>query len=244
MRPPPPAAPPFLLFGFILLPMLVAAVAVLGTAKALWDRKSTHWLEWVAAAAPIGAMGMSWTLAVDGLIARFELRPPPLFALTLACVALWVGLAASKVGDAVSQLPLHALVGFHAFRFPLELLMHAAARADVMPPQMSFSGWNFDIISGVTALGMARLVALGRAPRALLLAWNALGSVLLLTIIVIAIASAPPFLAFGTDRLHANTWVAFAPFVWLPTVLVAAACAGHVVLWRRLLRPVPPLAKV
>jgi hypothetical protein len=72
--------------------------------------------------------------------------------------------------------------------------------------------------------------------RSALLAWNALGSFFLLVIIGIAVASAPPLLAFGADAAHANTWVAYPPFIWLPTVLVPAAAAGHVVLWRRLLR--------
>jgi hypothetical protein len=130
-------------------------------------------------------------------------------------------------------LPLAALVGFHVFRLPLELLMHSAAGAGVMPTQMSFSGWNFDILTGATALVVAPLAAFGVLPRRLLLAWNALGSVLLLVVVGIAVASTPPLLAFGADPARANTWVAYAPFIWLPTLLVPAAAAGHVVLWRR-----------
>jgi hypothetical protein len=156
--------------------------------------------------------------------------------LTALCIALWVGIAASRVGRALASLPLAALVGFQAFRLPLELLMHAAADAGVMPRQMSFSGWNFDIVTGSTAVIVAAFAAFDGVSRDVLITWNALGSGLLLVIVCIAIASAPPLLAFGDDAEHANTWVAYAPFIWLPTVLVAAAAAGHVVLWRRLLR--------
>jgi hypothetical protein len=232
----PPAAPRFLVIGFTLLPMLVASIALLGVASALRRAGSAKRNYWTVEALIVGAMAGSLWLAGKGLLAQFD-SPPPLFLpLTAANIALWVGIASSRVGRALTSLPVAALIGFHAFRLPLELVMHAAASAGVMPVQMSFSGWNFDIVTGATAVLIAPLAALGLAPRPLLLAWNALGSVTLAVIVAIAVASAPPWLAFGADAAHANTWVAYAPFIWLPTVLVAAAVAGHIVLWRHLLR--------
>jgi len=232
----PPTAPPLLISGFVFLPMLVVLVVLIGVASAVRRAGLSQRSYWLVAVLLVAAMAGSLWLAVAGLLAQFD-SPPPLFLpLTAASIALWVGIASSRVGRALASLPLAALIGFHAFRLPLELLMHAAASAGVMPVQMSFSGWNFDIVTGATAVLIAPLTALGVAPRRLLLAWNALGSVTLLVIVAIAVASAPPWLAFGADAAHANTWVAYAPFIWLPTVLVAAAAAGHVVLWRRLLR--------
>jgi len=35
----------------------------------------------------------------------------------------------------ISRLPIWALVGAKGFRFPLELVMHRAASAGVMPPE-------------------------------------------------------------------------------------------------------------
>ena len=117
---------------------------------------------------------------------------------------------------------------------PLELVMHQAAREGTMPAQMTYTGGNFDIVSGVSAILVAALAARGLAPRWLLVAWNALGSVLLVTILVIAVVSLPTFAAFGSDPARLNTWVAYFPFVWLPAGLVSAAVLGHVLLWRRL----------
>jgi hypothetical protein len=68
-----------------------------------------------------------------------------------------------------------------------------------------------------------------------LLAWNALGTVLLVTILVIAVASLPTFGLFGRKPEQLNTWVAYFPYVWLPAGLVSGAVLGHVLLWRRLL---------
>jgi hypothetical protein len=234
---PAPVAPPLLISGFVFLPLLVVLVTLIGVAAAVRREGLSRLGYWLVALAIVGSMVGSLALAQEGTLAQFEARPPPFVPLTAACIALWVGIASSRIGRALASLPLAALIGFHAFRLPLELLMHAAATAGVMPREMSYSGWNFDIVTGVTAALVAPLAAFGGVTRSALLAWNALGSFFLLVIVGVAIASAPPLLAFGADPAHANTWVAYAPFIWLPTVLVAAAAAGHVVLWRRLLRP-------
>jgi len=34
-----------------------------------------------------------------------------------------------------------------------------------------------------------------------------------------------------------NTWVAFFPYVWLPSILVTAALLGHIVVFRKLRKP-------
>jgi len=98
--------------------------------------------------------------------------------------------------------------------------------------QMSYAGQNFDIVTGTLAIPVALLAAFNRAPLALIRVWNLLGLALLLNVVIVAIASLPVFAAFGPDRL--NTWVADAPFVWLPGVLVPAALFGHVLTFRRL----------
>jgi hypothetical protein len=181
-------------------------------------------------------LAVSALLASSGVLAQFDARPPPLLLIVLPTFLLPVWLGFSIAGTRLSEgLPLSWLVGFHGFRLPLELVMHEAASEGTMPPQMTFTGDNFDIVTGASALIVAVLLAQGRAPRTLALAFNALGSLLLAAIVVIAIASMPLFSAYGTQSSHVNTWVAYFPFVWLPAALVSAALFGHVLLWRRLL---------
>ena len=71
-------------------------------------------------------------------------------------------------------------------------------------------------------------------------AWNVGGLILLVNIVAVAILSTPTFAAFGPDRL--NVFVFYPPFVWLPAVLVLAALAGHLIVFRALAlagRPMP-----
>jgi len=70
--------------------------------------------------------------------------------------------------------------------------------------------------------------------RRLVLAWNLLGSLLLLNVVVIAIVSTPLISLFGPDLL--NTWVMVPPFVWLPAVMVLMAFSGHLLIARALMR--------
>ena len=53
---------------------------------------------------------------------------------------------------------------------------------------------------------------------------------LLLNILTVAVLSTPRFRYFGDDQL--NVWVTYPPFVWLPAVMVVAALAGHLVVFR------------
>jgi len=47
-----------------------------------------------------------------------------------------------------------------------------------------------------------------------------------------AILGTPRFQYFGPDRQ--NTWVTYPPYVWLPAVMVLAALAGHLIIFRAL----------
>lgn len=172
-------------------------------------------------------------LAERGVLARADARPPPLMLLLVPTLGGAIALGRSRFGERLSLgLPLWALVGFQAFRLPLELVMHQAALDGTMPVEMSFSGYNFDIVSGASALLVGLALALGWAGPRTALIWNIGGLLLLCNIIVIAIAATPVFQAFGPE--HLNVWVTQAPYVLLPTVLVMAALFGHVLVFRKL----------
>jgi hypothetical protein len=172
-------------------------------------------------------LALTGVLGATGVLARFEL-PPRMFFLLLPALALtiWVGWR----GD-LHTLPLALLIGFQAFRVPVELLIHQAVVEGLAPPQMTWTGMNWDILTGASALLVGPLAS--RLLKAVLHLWNVLGFGLLLNVLVVAILSMPtPFQMIEPD----NTWIAHFPYVWLPTVLVLAALLGHVVLLRKLTR--------
>lgn len=173
-------------------------------------------------------------LAKSGLFQRWDLRPPPFMLMFVPVTIMTIRLALSRFGETLAaSLPFAALIGAQTFRLPLELVMHQATLEGVMPPQLSYSGFNFDIVTGASALILALLLGLNLAPRALIWVWNLMGLALLATIVGLALASMPILQLFGPDKV--NTWVTYAPFVWLPGLLVQFALFGHILVWRKLL---------
>ena len=231
-----PAAPVASLLvyeGFLVLPVAVALL--------LWllHRRARVRTRGGPSALSVGVGIFLWLWAtggvgLSGILGRFDLRPAPFGILIFLTLLLSAYVGLSRVGAALATLPLAWLVAMNAFRLPLELLMHRAAVEGVMPKQMSYTGWNFDILTGVTAILLAPAISTGRVPRWLVGAWNALGAALLLNVVIVAIASTPMFRAFGKAPGKVNTFVAFFPYVWLPTVLVATAMALHIVIFRAL----------
>lgn len=169
-------------------------------------------------------------VAYSGWTADFSAFPPRA-AFVLLPMFLLIGFtSASRFGDTLSQLPVRLLVGFQAFRILVEVLIHQAVVEGVAPAQLSWEGLNFDIVTGVTALILMFFV--DRCPRWLLLAWNTMGLLLVLTVVTVAILSMPtPLQRFDPE----NIWIGFFPFIWLPTILVFFAITGHLVLYRKLL---------
>jgi hypothetical protein len=187
----------------------------------------------------LSAAGMvAWMAVINGLahtgaLTRFDLRPPPMMGVFLGTLVLATAFALSGFGKRLALgLPVSALVGFQAFRLPLELVMHEAANEGVMPSVMTYTGYNFDIVTGIAATVVGLWCLLGRPPRAVLVLFNVLGSVLLLVVSTVAALALPVFAVFGLGQL--NLWVTRVPYV-LMAVMVGSALVGHIILARRLL---------
>src|SRR5581483_8763490 len=142
--------------GFVVLPLLVAAAFVLATA---WAGRRLGEPEPVRRRrallvniAVLAWLTLTWLIAASGVLRRFDATPPPFAIMAAAIVVTGVAVACSRLGALlVRGLPLWTLVASQVYRFPLELLMHQAYLEGVMPVQMSYSGRNFDILTGISA---------------------------------------------------------------------------------------------
>jgi hypothetical protein len=223
--------------AFIVIPVILVALLAWGVAHA-WPRDggpaaSTSRAVILTLAGAAAWMGVTAVAAQSGVLRNWDATPPPFGLLVAGVLVIATSIASSPVGWRLARhVPLWALVAVQAFRLPLELAMHAMSARGIMPEQMTYTGRNFDIVTGITALAVAALVASGRGGRTLVTAWNLLGLALLLNVVVIAILSTPRFAYFGGERL--NVFVTYLPFVWLPAVMVLAALAGHLVIFRAL----------
>jgi len=176
-------------------------------------------------------LGLSATPTALGWFAPGDPLPAvPLFlGSILGCAT---ALALSPLGWRwATAVPLGALVAFQGFRLPLELVLHHWVEHGVVPPQMTWSGANPDIVSGVLALLLAWPAQRHRG--AAWVAWG-VGALLLINVVRVVVQS------FNTplQRYDEPVMLAFAvPTVWIATVCVAGAWAGHLLLLRRLVSP-------
>jgi small-conductance mechanosensitive channel len=178
-------------------------------------------------------LALTWQTAASGILREWDRRPPPLAFLIGGIFAMSLLIAFGRSGTRVADhTPLWWLVGIQGFRLPLELAMHDMAAQGVMPSVMSYSGRNFDILTGATAIVVAFLVRWGVSGRRTVWLWNVCGLMLLVNVVGVALLATPVAQYFGPDQL--NIWVTYPPFVWLPAVMVTAALAGHLLVWRAL----------
>ena len=167
--------------------------------------------------------------ALSGALRDFSL---PLFT---ALMILTSGVAFSRVGAALmAAVGPVGLIGFQFFRVPVALFLRGMYQAGQVPVQMTHEGLNFDLFAGLTAPAMAWLVWRGKVGSYAIWAWNAFGLVLLANAVVVAALSMPTeFRVFANEPTSA--FAAYAPYVWLPTVLAPAALLGHLLVLRWLL---------
>jgi hypothetical protein len=152
------------------------------------------------------------------VLQRWNATPPPFALLVLTIVLVGLRVALGPIGRRFAQtLPLWLLIAVQGFRLPLEMAMHGLYERGIMPVQMSYNGRNYDILTGATALVVAVMVYRGALGVRWVKLWNAIGLILLINVVTVAILSTPRVAYFGAARL--STFVTYVPFVWLP--------AGH-----------------
>ena len=223
--------------AFVVIPVLLLLALIWGATVA-WQRSGAHAQAASQAGLVIGALGFlwmvgTWVAAEAGAFQDWTQNPPPFAILLVSIMTLAFAITYSGLGRRIAKhIPLWILVGIQGFRLPLELAMHEMYERGIMPGEMSYSGRNFDIVTGVTAIVVAALVKMRVGGRWLVIAWNVIGLALLINVVTVAILATPRFHYFGLDRL--NTWVTYVPFVWLPAVMVLAALAGHLIIFRAL----------
>ena len=171
-------------------------------------------------------------LAVSGILEGDRMPPPVMFYL-VPTMGIGVAVALSSIGRRLAALPLGLLIGLQVFRVPLEGILHGLYEAGDLPVQMTWSGLNFDVFTGLSGAAVGVLALRRPLPGWALWGWNILGSALLVTVVTIAILSSPTPLR----RFMEGPPVILpfrVPFNWIVSVHVWTALVSHLVIFRGL----------
>ena len=220
--------PLWIVISFACLTLIVLSVDL----ALLREASPRRGLAWPAAIVA-GWLVLHALLTVSGVTSRVE--PVPLMMpVALFNVGVGVWLAFGDVGERLKGLPLWLLAGAQAFRLPLEILLHELGATGNLPVEMTWSGLNFDVITGI--LGALILIAaqVTTVPRWCIWAFNVIGSVLLVTVVSIAVMTLPGPLRVFTEATP-NVLPMRMPFNYIVTVHVLTALTLHLVTFRALL---------
>ncbi|QLY25745.1 hypothetical protein [Bdellovibrio sp. KM01] len=162
----------------------------------------------------------------------FQFRPYPMaLAYFILVLLLSIGLALSRYGNRLALgLSLSALVLFHGFRLPLEIILHQWAEQGTMPTTMTWTGYNYDVVAGLLALVIAPFANSHKW-----LAWifNIVGLALAVNAVYVGLMSSPlPFAWQIEPRLLLLYHI---PYFLVMPVCVGGGIAGHVILTKALL---------
>ena len=184
---------------------------------------------WVAGGV-IAWLGLAARLVASGWV---EAVPVHLMMFGAGLMLGSVLLGLSPVGNwLASACTIPWLLAFQGFRLPLEWVLHSWVRQGVIPETMTWTGSNWDVLSGLVALVLAPF-----ARRSIRAAWagNIIGFLLLLNVGRVAVLSAP--VPFGWPDVTPKLQLPFhLPYALIVPVCVGGALIGHIVLTRALLR--------
>lgn len=173
-------------------------------------------------------------LAKGGFYEAPEAFPPRvvLFAVlpaNLLIISLFLFFRRSFIED----LPLKVLTIIHIIRIPVELVLLWLFQERWIPQAMTFEGWNFDIVSGITAPIVYFLAfRSGAVNKPLLIVWNVAALILLAIIVTTAVLAFPsPMQEIAFDQ--PNRAIMYFPLIWLPAIVVPIVLFAHVAsLWK------------
>lgn len=179
-------------------------------------------------------------LASSGFYKEFQAAPPRIILFGVIPAILFIAAYFLFFRTSfIEKADLKLLTLLHIVRVPVELVLLSLSFGGAIPKLMTFNGFNFDIISGMTA-PIIYFIAFRRGAinKAILLVWNIASLLLLANIVTLAVLSFPsPFQQLALDQ--PNVAVAYLPYIWLPTIVVPIVLFAHLASLYKLLQAKP-----
>ena len=169
---------------------------------------------------------LTGVLAYSGFFENTETKPPRFL------LVIFLGIVVATYFYKVVRkdcLNYSMLLAVHILRIPVELVLYQLFLRKLIPELMTFTGYNFDILVGISALivFVYLLITRNKLPRLFMILWNSVGILFLTTIVVIAILSSPlPIQQFAFNQ--PNIALLKFPYIYLPAYIVPVVYLSHI----------------
>lgn len=164
-------------------------------------------------------------LAYNGFYENVSAMPPR-FSLVLLPSILFIayGLTKKSLSKIEQNRNIRLSTLLHTVRIPVEIVLVYLFYNGMIPQIMTFEGWNFDILIGITAPLVTFFFLKNRK---VLIFWNFIGLIFIINILVLGLLSGElPFQQFAFDQ--PNKAVQFYPFILLPAIIVPIVIYTHI----------------
>ena len=172
-----------------------------------------------------------WQLIVASLVYTRVFEQNPQYFLSIIGITILLFTLLVRRLLTYSVRPIH-LLSIHLLRIPIEIILYHLYLEGQIPEIMTFKGWNFDIIIGLSTVVILVYIKIGKKSldNKFFLWWNIVGCLFLLIIVIIAILSSPiPIQIFGLDQ--PNRALLTLPYCMLPTCIVPLVFISHILIF-------------
>jgi hypothetical protein len=225
-------------FCFIITTLLCALIVYYSLVQS--KAKTTRAKSNIILIGIVAWLALQMVLGATGVYANYINAMPPyifLFGVLPALIGMCYLFFSTKGKAFVQTLPLEYITNIHIVRIPVEFVLCCLFFENVLPKGMTFFGYNYDIIIGITAPIISFLHFKQKAvSRNTLLVWNCIGLLFLLHVVIIGILSAPISIQ-QLNFSHPNIAVLYFPFNWLITFIVPIVLFCHIASIVKLLQP-------
>lgn len=169
------------------------------------------------------------TLAQLGITASNIIPIAPLlFGINILFAVLLVNSNFGK--EVVKNITYKQLLGLQVFRVPLEIILYLWSTSKTVPDTLTWSGQNYDIISGLICFSFIPLYNKNKAS-----IWfaNIISSLLLINVIRVVILSSP--FPISWDLKIPLQLIMHFPYALIVPGFVVVAISSHLLVFRKLL---------
>lgn len=218
--------------GYTLLTLLMFTIILIGYGSALKKanvgkrgRKVT-----IVGIGMIAWMGYTYLLAKSGFLQDFSLPPRfPLLLVLPAFIFIAVVFYTHHKSTVLEAIPPSWLVYYQTFRIAIELLFLASVGAGLLHPEVTFEGYNYDLLFGISAPLIGFVVFNKRwFAQKVALCWNYLGLGVIAIIIFLFVSTTFFPSIWGSTTSLAPLALTHFPFILVASFLMPSAVFMHV----------------
>lgn len=174
-------------------------------------------------------------LAGTGFLADFSLPPKMVVFVVAPAILLVVAFfTMKKTATIIASFPIALAVYYQSFRVIVEILLWGLYKEGAGPDLVTFEGYNFDILAGLSAPVVAYLAYHKKVlSHRAVIAWNMIGLLLLLNIVSIFISLIVKPALWGYAEIPVSTDFAHVPYIFVAGMFMPTAVFMHIMSIRR-----------